>query len=82
MRTRRDFLTTGSAAVAGAAFPGSVPAAQDNPASRKASSGMTTLLQPIPTVMGSILPDQMGIISLHEQITLRTRPKFAAIIDI
>ena len=57
--TRRDILTRGAAAVAGSALLPGLPAAR------------IRSFKPIPTATGEILPEQMGITSIHEHIALR-----------
>ena len=72
MLTRREFLHQGSAALAGAALSPSLRAAQKSAAVvPPGTSGTGPRVLPIPTATGEILPEQMGITSLHEHIALR-----------
>lgn len=64
MTTRRQFLAQSAAALAGAALAPSVLAANSPPL-------LGPRARPIPTATGEILPEQMGISSLHEHIALR-----------
>lgn len=68
--TRRQFLTRSAAALAGAALSPSLLTAKVSP-SRAARSAAGPRARPIPTAVGEILPEQMGITSLHEHIALR-----------
>lgn len=65
MTTRRQFLTRGAAALAGAALAPALLRAQDP------SPTAGPRVRPIPTATGEILPEEMGITSLHEHIALR-----------
>jgi phosphotriesterase-related protein len=73
MTTRRQFLAQSAAALAGAALSPSLLTAKVSPlrASRPARSAAGPRVRPIPTATGEILPEQMGITSLHEHIALR-----------
>lgn len=65
MTTRRQFLAQGAAALAGATLAPALLRAQD-PSPPAGPRG-----RPIPTATGEILPEEMGITSLHEHIALR-----------
>ncbi len=64
MTSRRQFFARSAAALAGAVLAPSLLTA-------KASRLRGPRAQPIPTATGEILPEQMGITSLHEHIALR-----------
>lgn len=69
MSTRREFLTQG-AALMGAALLPPAWATSATPAS-SAPGGTGPRTRPIPTAIGEIRPEEMGITSLHEHIALR-----------
>lgn len=71
MPTRREFLVQGASVLAGATVSSSFLRAQDAPAKPDLSPAMSGTIRPIPTATGEILPDAMGITSLHEHIALR-----------
>lgn len=72
MTTRREFLVRSTAALAGAMAITTVRAAQGSPATGHARVGQgARRVRPVPTATGEIMPDQMGIASLHEHIAVR-----------
>ena len=71
MPTRREFLLHGASLLAGAAVSTPLLRAQDVPGRPDADTELSGTIRPIPTATGEILPDVMGITSLHEHIALR-----------
>lgn len=69
MTTRRQFLTQSAAALAGVGLTSSLLGATESARATVPAAGSGS--QPIPTATGEIMPEEMGITSLHEHIALR-----------